>query len=59
MDELIRKITTGSYSFDNAVWEEISDEAKDLIKQTLEIDPDARITAEQALESAWIVTFIL
>jgi len=37
------------------VWKRKSSEAKQLIKQLLEIDPKKRISAKDALDSPWIV----
>lgn len=41
-------------SFPDNQWSQVSDDAKKLIRQMLEVDPDQRITAERALESPWI-----
>lgn len=35
-------------------WEQISDSAKDLVKQMLVVDPNNRITVEEALNHPWI-----
>jgi len=59
IDELIKKITTGNYAFEELLWDEISLEAKDLICQLLNVDPDMRITAEEALCSNWIVRIFI
>ena len=41
-------------TFHDNQWSQISDDAKDLIRQMLEADPEQRITAESALNSPWI-----
>lgn len=41
-------------SFPDTNWSRISEDAKDLIRCMLEVDPEQRITAEKALNSAWI-----
>ena len=35
-------------------WDHISDPAKDLIRLMLTLDPNSRITVEEALEHPWI-----
>jgi serine/threonine protein kinase len=41
-------------SFPDNEWSQVSEDAKELVRQMLEVDPDQRITAERALESHWI-----
>eukprot|EP00546_Thalassionema_frauenfeldii_P000946 CAMPEP_0178939074 /NCGR_PEP_ID=MMETSP0786-20121207/26682_1 /TAXON_ID=186022 /ORGANISM="Thalassionema frauenfeldii, Strain CCMP 1798" /LENGTH=494 /DNA_ID=CAMNT_0020617859 /DNA_START=60 /DNA_END=1544 /DNA_ORIENTATION=+ len=41
-------------SFPDAIWSPISEDAKNLIRCMLEVDPEQRITAEKALNSSWI-----
>lgn len=36
-------------------WEYVSDSAKELISQMLQVDPDKRITVDEALEHPWII----
>eukprot|EP00624_Nannochloropsis_granulata_P005311 evm.model.NODE_37459_length_27832_cov_24.884413.11 len=38
------------------MWDNVSAEAKDLIKKLLVVDPLQRLTAEQALKHAWVLT---
>lgn len=52
--QMKEKILTGKYSTTGGVWEAISDTAKDLIDKLLTYDPEARITAEAALQHPWI-----
>lgn len=40
--EMKKKILEGSYSMDGKVWDEVSEEAKDLIKELLTYDKDKR-----------------
>lgn len=42
-----------NYSFNDAVWTGISDDAKDLIKNLLELDPGKRYEAGDALQHKW------
>jgi serine/threonine protein kinase len=43
--------------FPESDWQNVSLEARDLIRQMLKPDPKGRITAKDALEHPWIVTF--
>jgi 5'-AMP-activated protein kinase catalytic alpha subunit len=51
---LFNKIERGLYDFPHHLWCGISEEAKDLVKKLLDINPKTRLTAEQALKHAWI-----
>jgi len=52
-EELFDKILTGSYSFANKVWDEISPTAKDLVTKMLTLNEEDRPTAKQCLEHPW------
>ena len=41
------------------IWGLISDDAKDLVHQMLELDPSRRITVTQALQRPWVKVSIL
>lgn len=47
-------ILRGVLDFKREPWPQISDNAKSLVKQMLEIDPRKRLTAQQVLEHPWI-----
>jgi len=47
-------IRTGRFSFPAAEWQDISADAKNLIRKLLAMDPEARITADEALKHSWI-----
>lgn len=47
---MIRLIMDGRFSFASPEWEGITDETKDLIRQLLRVEPEDRITIQQALE---------
>ena len=51
--ELFRKIRSGDYDFIEEDWAKISDEAVNLIKGLLVVDPDHRLTVDEALSSPW------
>merc|ERR1712032_530456 len=49
-------ILLGGYPpFDPQYWDQVSDDAKDLIKKMLVVDPDKRLTASQALRHPWFM----
>lgn len=52
--KLYKKIKTGQFEFHPDYWSSISNEAKDLIKKLLTVDPEKRFTADQALSHPWI-----
>lgn len=51
---LFQKIRVGEYTFHDDEWKSISEDAIDLIKNLLVVDPLQRWTAKQALDSAWL-----
>lgn len=51
---LFRAITQGNYSFPSPYWDDISEQAKDLIKRLLVVNPQKRMKPEEALEHPWI-----
>jgi serine/threonine protein kinase len=42
------------YDFDDSVWDDISDSAKDLIRNLLVKEPSKRFTAKQCLQHPWV-----
>jgi calcium-dependent protein kinase len=48
-------ISKGSYDLESGIWKTISDEAKNLIKQLMEVDPEQRLSAKSALQHPWII----
>jgi serine/threonine protein kinase len=51
---LFRKVRLGEYCFFEEDWIGISQEARDLITRVLQVDPDQRLSASQALKHEWI-----
>lgn len=55
--DILRSILKGYYSLQGPQWEKVSNEAKSLITKMLELNPETRISAEQALNHPWIKSF--
>jgi len=53
-EEIMKKVRTGKFSFQDACWAGISDKAKDFITQLLTFDVSKRPTAEDAINHPWI-----
>ena len=52
-DDIMKKIKIGTFEMTKYPWGIISQEAKDLINDLLQIKPTKRITAEEALQHKW------
>lgn len=50
---MLRTIMEGKYSFSSPEWDDISDQAKELIQNLLVVDPSKRINAADALNSSF------
>ncbi len=50
------KIKKGEFVFHPKSWQDVSDDAKSLIKAMLTVDPKERITAAKGLRHPWILT---
>jgi len=53
LKSLYKQIRKGSYSFPDKYWKNISDDAKNLIKNMLEVNVKKRFTARQVLDHDW------
>jgi len=51
--EIMRHVKRARYGFEKSIWSSVSSDTKDFIRQLMCVDPDARLSAEQALHSAW------
>lgn len=47
---MLRMIMEGQYQFSSPEWDDCSNTVKDLISRLLQVDPEERLTAEQALQ---------
>lgn len=52
--EIVKNVKIGAYSLSGSEWKGISKEAVDMIKKMLTYNPINRISAEEALNHAWI-----
>jgi serine/threonine protein kinase len=52
--EILERSARGQYSLDGKEWEGVSEEAKDIVRRMLTVDPDKRITIVEALEHPWV-----
>lgn len=51
---LFNKICLGSFQFHPKRWSNVSEQAKDMIKRLLTVNPNDRLTASQAISHAWV-----
>ncbi|XP_039257436.2 calcium/calmodulin-dependent protein kinase type IV-like [Styela clava] len=52
---MFRKVLKGEFEFDSPNWDEISGNAKDLIRRLIVLEPSERLTARQALKHPWVM----
>lgn len=52
--EVLKKVRQGNFTFKFSHWKHVTEDAKDLIRCMLKMDPSQRFTAEQALKHPWI-----
>jgi calcium-dependent protein kinase len=52
--EVLTKVKLGNFSFNAQDWKNVSDDAKQLIRMLLKMNPRDRYTAEQALNHVWV-----
>jgi calcium-dependent protein kinase len=51
--EILSYIAKGEYSMDSEIWDDVSQEVKELVHLMLEKDPQKRISANDALQHPW------
>jgi len=54
-----KRIRTGQYDFPDPEWKNVSQSAKDLIKNMLSVDPAKRLTIEQVMKNKWIAQYTM
>merc|ERR1712194_653857 len=52
--DVLSKVRLGKFSFASSNWRSVTQDAKDLIRLLIKMDPKQRLTAEQALNHSWI-----
>lgn len=52
-----KRIRAGQYDFPAEEWNDISSDARDLIKKLLNTDPNERLTIEQVMQHPWIAAY--
>jgi len=52
--DVLAKVRLGNFSFNAADWKSVSEDAKNLIRNLLKMNPRDRYTAEQALNHVWV-----
>lgn len=55
-DEILNRIGQGKYNVNTGNWKTVSQEAKDLVRNMLELDPARRITAAQMMSHPWLTS---
>jgi calcium-dependent protein kinase len=56
--QIMENVKGGQYNFNNAVWNNVSDDAKDFVKKLLTMDPAHRMSAKEALNHKWLMQVI-
>jgi calcium-dependent protein kinase len=52
--DVLTKVRLGNFTFNAADWKNVSEDAKNLIRMLLKMNPRDRYTAEQAMNHVWI-----
>eukprot|EP00747_Dinoflagellata_sp_TGD_P148505 gnl/TRDRNA2_/TRDRNA2_176928_c3_seq5.p1 gnl/TRDRNA2_/TRDRNA2_176928_c3~~gnl/TRDRNA2_/TRDRNA2_176928_c3_seq5.p1 ORF type:complete len:523 (+),score=148.64 gnl/TRDRNA2_/TRDRNA2_176928_c3_seq5:44-1570(+) len=52
--DVLTKVRLGNFTFNAADWKNVSEDAKNLIRMLLKMNPRDRYTAEQALNHVWV-----
>lgn len=51
---LVKKVTEGNYEMSSKAWEGVSQEARDLIRLLLDVDPNNRLSPQEVLQHPWM-----
>lgn len=54
--EILEKVSMGKFVFEEKHWANISTEARDFVSSCLILNPERRMTSEEALKHPWIVS---
>merc|ERR1719171_72749 len=52
--DVLTKVRLGNFTFNAADWKNVSEDAKNLIRMLLKMNPKDRFTAEQSLNHVWV-----
>jgi calcium-dependent protein kinase len=52
--EITKQIKKGKYDFKGRRWKQVSNQAKEFVQDLLVLDPNERLTADQAFRSPWL-----
>ncbi|KAJ3274355.1 diacylglycerol O-acyltransferase 1 [Borealophlyctis nickersoniae] len=55
--DLVEGITHGRWKFDSPYWDQISEDAKDFIKRLMQLKPNDRATAREAMLHPWLIKY--
>ena len=55
-EEIFKEVEKGVYDFPKEEWDQVSQEAKNLVQKMIEIDPAKRISALDSMQDVWIKT---
>lgn len=53
-EKLFDCILSGQYDFPDEYWQDVSGQAKELIQNMLQLQPDVRFSAEDVLDHPWL-----
>ena len=55
LESWMQKVPLAEYEFDSPVWEDVDSRAISLVRAMIVVEPGARISTRQLLESAWLL----
>lgn len=53
-EEKLRNVRYGNFEFRDRLWKGITEDAKQLLRMMMTVNPEGRVTAEGALASSWM-----